>query len=218
MYAIATMHDSSYNELAAVTYVQNKMPYCQKHNYGLFAKVDGFSEGRRIYFDKMRHILSLLTSITDIEWLWWLDCDAMITNFTIPISRWCDQDYHIVISLDRYNINNGSFFIRNSDESRKYIDHILSLEMQYLDSEWPEQQPMIDLIDEYSTIMKFHPQRDFNSYDYDYYRLDHGNTHDWDLFGQNGNWQKGDFVCHYPGVKYQEKIRLATNILTKVIS
>jgi hypothetical protein len=218
MYAIATMHDSQYNELASITYNQNKIPYCRKHGYKLFAKVDKFSEGKKIYFDKMRHILDVLRSNPDIQWLWWLDCDAVITNFDIALSQWCDDDFHIIICLDRYNLNNGSFFIRNSAEAIGYIEHIIRLEDQYLDTAWPEQQPMIDLIDQYSEIMKFHPQRDFNSYDYDYYYKDHGNTHDWDLFGYNGNWKEGDFVCHYPGIKYEEKIRLANDIVKKVIT
>jgi hypothetical protein len=91
------------------------------------------------------------------------------------------------------------------------------LEDQYLDSRWPEQQPMIDTIEQFQDIIKIHSQRDFNSFDYDFYHRDHGNTHDWDLFGKNGNWQSGDFVCHYPGIKYETKIELAKEILNKVI-
>jgi hypothetical protein len=216
-YAIITMHDQNYAELAEVTCFNNKVPYCKLHGYNLFAKTDGFSPGRRIYFDKIRFNLAVLEDHPEVEWTWWLDCDAVITNFKTTIEEWCDPDYHFVIGLDRYNLNNGSYFLRNSEPAKQFFRHILSLEEQYLNSEWPEQQPMIDLVDEYQDIMKFHPQRDFNSFDYDYYRQDHGNTHDWDLFGQNGNWQPGDFVCHYPGIRYEEKIRLATNILNKVI-
>jgi galactosyl transferase GMA12/MNN10 family len=216
MYAIATMHDATYQALADITFNQNKVPYCDRWGYKLYAKTDGFSEGKHIYFDKMRHILEVMHD-ADLEWIWWLDGDAMITNWTIPLETYCDPEYHFVISVDRYNLNNGSFFIRNSQQGRNYIEHILSLESQYLDHIWPDQQPMIDLIEQYQTITKIHSQRDFNSYDYDFYHRDHGNTHDWDLFGNNGNWQPGDFVMHYPGVTMQNKIVLAGQLMDKIV-
>jgi hypothetical protein len=216
-YAIVTMHDAGYKELADITYEQNKVPYCERYGYKLFAKTDNFSKGNRKFFDKFRFLVEVMESNPTVEWCWWLDGDAMITNWTTPIERYCDNDYHFVIAVDRYNLNNGSFFIRNSEQGRNYLKHLLSIEDQYLTAKWPDQQPMIDLIEEYQGITKIHSQRDFNSYDYDFYHRDHGNTHDWDLFGNNGNWQPGDFVCHYPGIKQQTRIELATLIKEKVV-
>ena len=216
-YAIVTMHDAGYRELANITYEENKVPYCARHGYKLFAKMDNFSEGNRKFFDKFRFLLEVMESDPDVEWVWWLDGDAMITNWTIPVTKYCDNDYHFVITVDRYNLNNGSFFIRNSEQGRNYLKHLLSVEEDYLTAKWPDQQPMIDLVEEYQAITKIHGQRDFNSYDYDFYHQDHGNTHDWDLFGNNGNWQLGDFVCHYPGVKQADRIQLATLIKEKII-
>lgn len=216
-YAIVTMHDANYQDLANITFEQNKKPYCERWGYRLFAKTDNFSKGTRMYFDKIRYVLEVMNNNPDLNWIWWLDCDAMITNWTIPIEQWCDEDYHFVISVDRYNLNNGSFFLKNSEQGRKYFEHILSLEEQYLDSKWPDQQPMIDLIEVYQDITRIHSQRDFNSYDYDFYHRDHGNTHDWDLLGNNGNWQIGDFVCHYPGVTKENRLVLASLISEKII-
>lgn len=216
-YAIVTMHDEGYQELANITYGENKVPYCAQHGYKLFAKTDNFSQGNRKFFDKFRFLVEVMENNSDVEWYWWLDGDAMITNWTIPIERYCDNDYHFVITVDRYNLNSGSFFIRNSKQGRDYLKHLLSVEDEYLTAKWPDQQPMIDLVEEYQTMTKIHSQRDFNSYDYDFYHRDHGNTHDWDLFGNNGNWQPGDFVCHYPGVKQADRIQLATLIKEKII-
>lgn len=216
-FAIVTMHDSNYSELATITFNQNKLPYCEKHGYAVYAKTHDFSQGSRKYFDKFRYLLQILETHPDISWCWWLDCDAMITNWTVPMSHWCDDQYHVVISVDRFNLNNGSFFIKNSTQSKDYLKHLISLEHQYLTAKWPDQQPMIDLIDQYQSIMKIHSQRDFNSYDYDFYHQDHGNTQDCDLFGANGNWQPGDFVCHYPGIQLQTRIELATAIKEKII-
>ena len=44
-YAIVTMHDAGYRELADITYEENKVPYCVRHGYKLFAKTDNFSQG-----------------------------------------------------------------------------------------------------------------------------------------------------------------------------
>ena len=38
----------------------------------------------------------------DIEWTWWLDADAVITNFNTTIEQWCDEDSHFIIAVDRY--------------------------------------------------------------------------------------------------------------------
>jgi hypothetical protein len=218
MYAIVTMHDQAYAELAEITCTQNKVPYCERHGYKLFVKTNNFSPTiPEIMFDKFRYHLEVLENNPEIEWTWWLDCDAMITNFQTTLEQWCDPDYQCIITVDRYNLNAGSYFLRNTLESKNYFKYLLSLEQEYLDKKWAEQQAMIDTIEQFQSIIKIHPQRDFNSFDYDYYYQDHGNTHDWDLFGNNGNWQLGDFVCHYPAIRYQEKIRLASEIMKKII-
>jgi hypothetical protein len=36
------------------------------------------------------------------------------------------------------------------------------------------------------------------------------------LFGENGKWQQGDFVIHYPAMKHQDRLELIKNILPKV--
>jgi hypothetical protein len=219
-YAIVTMHNQDYSDLAKYTFDQNKQPYCEQHGYGLFAKTNNFATGKEIYFDKIRYNLEVLENNPDLKWIWWLDCDAVITNFNKTIEEYCDDNYDFVVTLDRYALNNGSYFLKNSELGRQFLRDILALADTFADDKWPDQQPMISLIehdDAYQAMTKFYPQREFNSYDYDFYHRDHGNTHDWDLFNKNGNWQPGDFVMHYPGIKYQTKIELAKNILQKVI-
>jgi len=217
-FAIITMHDEYYAEVGELT-LQNKKEYCEFHGYQLFAKVDNFSQGRHIYLDKIRHNLLVLEQNPQLEWVWWLDCDAVITNFNIPMQTYCNNDYDFIATVDRYALNNGSYFIKNSDRAKQFLKDILALEDTFVDHKWPDQQPMISLIehnDEYKNMTKLYPQRAFNSYDYDYYYRDHGNTHDWDLFGEKGKWQQGDFVIHYPAMKHQDRLELIKNILPKV--
>jgi hypothetical protein len=217
--AITSMFNDGYLPLANITHFQSKVPYAELHGYPVYAKTDDFGEGYDINFNKMRFTLDLFDEHPEIEWAFWLDADAMITNWTIPLEHFIDNDYHFIATVDRYNINAGSYFIRNSKEGREFFEEVWShrFDEKYQKHHWHEQQCIIDLVDKYKSIMKFVSQREFNSYDYDFYNRDHGNTHDWDLFGKNGNWQPGDFVIHYPGVKQDARIELATAMLGKTV-
>lgn len=220
-YAIITMHDEHYKKLADITML-NKTQYCEERGYKLFAKTDNFSpKPKAIYFDKLRYILEILNNNSDIKWAWWLDCDALITNFNISIEQWCDNDYHIAISLDKNTINNGSFFIRNSEEGKRFIKRSLILEAddQYVN----ETGTMEDLYKTtaYKDIIKLHSQRDFNSNNYEFYMSHYKHYQyfdDLDRFGNSGQWQLGDFVCHWPGMLMEHKIELALLILQDIVS
>jgi len=219
-YSLITMHDETFEDLAKITLDQNKKKYCEFWDYKLFSKTDGFGKNKKtIYFDKLRFILETLDRNPDIDWGWWLDCDAMITDFNTDIERWCDNNYHIVIAYDRLTINNGSFFIRNTSEGKGYIRHSLSLEEEY-ETETGAMELLAKQIG-YRDIIKIHSQRDFNSYDYDYYKTLYNitkhpmyeNVSSIDLTGKDGNWKQGDFVCHWPGMTNDHKIKLATEML-----
>ena len=215
--AIATMFNQGYQDLADITHYQNKVPYAELHGYPVFAMTEDFATDININFNKMSFILDIFKKRPDVEWVYWLDCDAMITNWTRKLEEFVSDEHHFVVCLDRYNINAGSFFIRNSDQGRAYFQMIWDRREEFNKFEWAEQQCMIDTIEQYADIVKLCPQRTFNSFDYDFYHRDHGNTHDWDLFGENGNWQPGDFVIHWPGVKYETRLELAHEKLTQVV-
>jgi xyloglucan 6-xylosyltransferase len=119
-FAIITMHDEYYAEVGELT-LQNKKEYCEFHGYQLFAKVDNFSQGRHIYLDKIRHNLLVLEQNPQLEWVWWLDCDAVITNFHIPMQTYCNDDYDFIATVDRYALNNGSYFIKNSNRAKQFF-------------------------------------------------------------------------------------------------
>lgn len=215
-YALVTSHNDRFLEMAHYTYDQNKVPYCQKHGYKLFAKTKNFSEGKHAFFDKMRYCLEILENNTDIEWIWWLDCDAIITNYNTKIETFCDSNFICAISIDCNSMNNGSFFMKNCELSKEFLRESLSYEdvavhHQIVDnSAW---NMAFDNNPKYKDHFKIHRQRDFNSYNY-FWR-----SHDMvDGLGELGHWQPGDFVIHYAGIWPNERrMPLIIEAMDKVI-
>lgn len=211
---MVTAHNENYKELADLTYAQNKVLYCQKYGYPLFVKTTNFREGIAANFDKIHYLLEILENNSSIEWLWWLDTDALITNFNKTIEEFCDDKYHCVIGCEVHEwqlteINNGSFFIRNSIEARELLREIINEESNHLEHPWTDQGSMSTVFNnqlKYRLMTKFVMCRAFNSLDYSY----------WDKQGwtnmsnpgrvEGGQWHHGDFVMHWAG--YPNDIRL----------
>lgn len=201
--AIVSAFNDKHKELADETWT-NKEAYAAKHNYQAIAKTTNFSPDQ-IHFDKFIHILDVMDNDPDIEWVWWLDNDAMITNFDIRIEDLIDDNYHVIMGVDIASINTGSFLVRNSMQGRQWLEYLLSKKGEYKnDNKWFEQQAVIDFYPKFQDIFKVIPQRAINSYDYKIYQVDGE-----DLLGYSGQWQPGDFVIHWPGLNNEIRVQLA---------
>ena len=200
--ALQCSHDIGYASLGDLTWYKNKYKYCEKHGYAprvLVYKDAPVAHG----FMKMFHLRELLQE--KHEWVWATGCDSMITNMTVKLEDIVDKDYHLIIATDQNGLNADSFLIRNSEEGRYYIDHILSGIDTYRSHPWVEQQAMIDCFDKFKDITKVVPQRTFNSYNYDFYP--HCPKPNLDKLGTDGNWQVGDFLIHWPGQSLERRIK-----------
>jgi hypothetical protein len=65
--------------------------------------------------------------------------------------------------------------------------------------------------------IKIVPQRTMNSYDYDLYPGLVPHIYKKDLLGNDGQWQSGDFLIHWPAVPLATRIKLAQEMLGQVI-
>ena len=201
--AIASMFNESHKDLANYTWYKNKVPYAGKHGYTAIAKTDNFNQSQ-LHFDKFTHILDIMNTRQDIDWIWWLDNDAIITNFDIKLETLVDSDYHIIMSTDIASLNNGSFFVRNSIQGREWVEFILSKKAEYKDNtKWPDQQPVIDFYPKFQHLFKILPQNAINSYDYSIY-----NVEGVDLLGNEGQWRVGDLVLHWPALSNDLRLQL----------
>ena len=229
MYAIYTHHDSKYQELADITWHQNKLLYAERHGYATHVRTDNFRtanhEGPMTGFEKIHMAKEILEEHPEYEWLWWTGTDSMITNMNIRIEDRIFNNYHFIVAVDINGINADSFLIRNSPEGHIVLNDILSKE-QECNNNWDKEQLAMALIlglpgtsrtfwpphgpitvtDKYRSIAKIVPQKYMNSYDYNLYREydDHR-----DRLGVNGNWSYGDWLMHWPGTNLQMRIALA---------
>jgi hypothetical protein len=206
---IATLHNLYYKDLAYYTYDNNLVEYAKRHSYNIACKQDNFSTDYLIYFEKIKFILDTFKDNPDLDWIWWLDCDAMVTNYTIKLENIIDNDYDVIMSTDFNGLNCGSFLVKNSNKGKAWLEMIFSQRYVYkfYSHPWPEQIIIMETARNYTEILKVVPQKTFNSYYYSLYGSNYG--HDGsglDRLGTSGNWQPGDFVIHFPGYPNNQRI------------
>ena len=201
--AIVSIFNERHADLAELTWYNNKVDYAVKHGYRAIAKTDNFSP-EQVHFDKFLHLLDVMEKNPDVDWVWWLDNDAMITNFDIKVEDLVDNDHHIIMPTDIAALNTGSFIVRNSPEAKEWLNYLLSKKKEYKDDKkWFEQQAVIDFYPKFQDLFKIIPQQWLNSYDYRMY-----NVEGIDLLGQDGQWYPGDFVIHWPGLPNETRVQL----------
>ncbi|MCO5593563.1 hypothetical protein L7F22_047577 [Adiantum nelumboides] len=111
--------------------IKNKIDYCRLHNIEIFynmAHLDSVMSG---FWAKLPLLRKMMLSHPEVEWIWWMDSDAMFTDmvFELPIERY--KDYNAVFhGWDElvYNkkswigLNTGSFLIRNCQWTLDLLD------------------------------------------------------------------------------------------------
>jgi len=205
-FAIVSMYNDAHAELGQVTW-PNKEAYAEKHGYGAYCKTEDFIS-QPIHFEKLVIMLDIMKANPDLEWVWWLDNDAIITNDEIKLETIADPDYHVIITTDIASLNSGSFMVRNSQQGRGWLEFILDKGLgHYKDNRWPEQQPMTDFYVKFEDIIKVVPQRTMNSYEYQIYGVD---PHD--QLDTSGQWQPGDFVLHMPAIPNPTRLQIINQI------
>jgi hypothetical protein len=210
-FAIASIFNDSHQALAAYTW-ENKKEYAAHHGYLTLAKTDNFSQ-EQVHFDKFLHILDIMNTQPGIDWIWYIDNDAMITNFDVKLSDLVDDQAHVIMGVDIASLNTGSFLVKNSHQARSWLEFLLSKKKEYRnDKKWFEQQAVIDFYPKFQHLFKVVPQKTLNSYDYTIYNVDST-----DLLGHSGQWSKGDFVIHWPGLDNQIRIALAKKYQAEIV-
>ena len=212
MHAIASINLDNYQDLADLTDAPKK-EYCERYGYNFFVlKEKKYSEC--MGFNKVGFVLDLFNQHPEIDWLLFTECDATITNLSIPMEDKIDNDYHFIIPVDRLNLNAGNFLARNSEEGRAYLQMLMNAEPTYKDAEWAEQQVIIDTIEEYTDIVKIVPQKYMNSYIQEPYDYCDVRT---DILGNSGEWAEGDWIVHWPGLHKPLRMDQAARMLTQIV-
>ena len=218
MYAIISYHDEGYKPLADITWDQNKIPYSQMHGYHC-----EFEHVANLHYhagqvQKVAFINRMLHDPANYEWIWWTGCDLMITNFNVKIEDKIDDKYNMIIATDCNGFNADSILIKNNEESRAYWKMIADL-LPGIHWHWEGEQKLIkDTYPNHKKKIKVVPQREINSYDYSTFPKYQGNYYPpIDYLNTDGNWQQGDWVIQWPGLKLDVRVQLAQHFSQYII-
>jgi len=111
--------------------VKNKIDYCRLHGIEIVYNMAHFDKELNGYWSKLPLIRRLMLSHPEVEWIWWMDSDALFTDmaFDVPLGKYDGRNLVINGYPDLlYNqkswiaLNTGSFLLRNCQWSLDLLD------------------------------------------------------------------------------------------------
>lgn len=192
---VCTMYSPSHQELADLT-VPNMKEYAQKHGYDTYEiKV----ENDQWEFKKHGAFTELFNIGYDL--VWYKDVDTMITNMTIPVTDFIDDEHSFFITKDWTELNGGSVIIKNDDFGKKYNAFILESKYRYQN----EQNAYNDTYENLKHGIKIIPQHTINAYLYELY------PEIGKLTKEEGQWEEGCLLLHTPALQMDKRIEILKN-------
>ncbi|KAG6594966.1 Glycosyltransferase 6, partial [Cucurbita argyrosperma subsp. sororia] len=114
--------------------LKNKMDYCRIHGYDIFYNNAYLQPQMDSFWAKLPIIRATMMAHPEVEWIWWMDSDAVFTDmeFKIPIERyknhnlvvhgWPSMVYEKGDNKSWTGLNAGVFLIRNCQWSMDLMD------------------------------------------------------------------------------------------------
>ncbi|KAG9132149.1 hypothetical protein Leryth_022621 [Lithospermum erythrorhizon] len=111
--------------------IKNKIDYCRLHGIEIFYNMALLDAEMAGFWAKLPLIRKLLLSHPEVEFLWWMDSDAMFTDmvFEIPWERYRKSNlvmhgwnHEIYEKKNWVGLNTGSFLMRNCQWSLDMLD------------------------------------------------------------------------------------------------
>jgi len=187
--ALLTSVSKKIAELAALT-VPNKLEYCLRHGYSLI--VDN-----RPYEEVVKNLSDIvLAALADHDIVWTLDCDAVITNMTVPIHTLeclgpamtvCEEG---IVEWNR--VNCGSVVWKRGCRTTYLLERLREAEPEWMSYPCQQQTWLGEVSKGNGDLITVAALRAFNSCAW---------THPGGGLGEPGcHWQRGDLVYHPCGV------------------
>jgi hypothetical protein len=197
-----TEYGSNYKEIASHT-VPVMKGYCARHGY-IFRELKLEGNGNEYYYKKHEYISELF--LEDIDAVFYLDVDAMPTNFNIKIESFLDNEYDFYITEHCGELNGGAIILKNNDGGNWVNDFILDRR-----NEFENEQNVINAYRNdpaFSAHMKIVPHPAFNSLNYEIYpELPNIRKR------EEGHHHFGDFILHTPGASMKTRIETLQNTI-----
>jgi hypothetical protein len=169
-----------------------KIQYCIKQGYDLIVDESCYDTTRNPAWSKVKLILKYLENY---DYVVWIDADTFIMNTDITLESFIFKflnNNDMLVGHDRDFFNTGVWFIKNSDWSTLFLQHVYNQE-QFIDNGYWEQAAVIHLFNENYNNAKQHItsvwHTAFNSYYY--------------------NYEWGHFLIHFPGCRPLAALELA---------
>lgn len=203
--AVCVTYTLDWFSLMSVT-LESLEKYCSKHGYELSAN-EYVQYGQYTGKDKLREIKNCLLE-NDVVLS--LDADTLITNHTIKVEDFIDDEHDFFISKDYNGLNAGVFIIKKSTWSFAFLDYINAI--SGTTEIHCEQDAINAFIKRFGAEkIKFIPQEKLNSYLYELY------PEIGKLSYEQGQWQTGSFVLHLPAKSLTERIEIFKNRLNDIV-
>ena len=212
--AIVLSYDLKISSLAGLS-ILDKKQYADIHKYDLivcnknYLQPPGWSK-----------IPLILKHLKNFEWVFWIDLDTLIMNKSVKLEKFIDTESHLIFCKDPVDlVNTGAFFIKNSDIGFEFLYQLLDSYNNKDYHNFPYEQKSISLTLEekkYKNVTKILPQNSFNSF---WYITDPDTLKfypDWNR--KFTIYQKGDFLVHFVGNKYEERLKLMERFYNENLS
>lgn len=203
---VCSMFSPSHQELADIS-VPNLQEYANRHGYEL--RIINIENDKWEY--KKHEAFKEWMDKDECDLIWYKDVDSLITNLSIPIESFVDDENVFYLTKDFNEINGGSVIIKNTIGGRMFNDMVLENggmfeNEQNLFNSFPI---LVFGVDFMKTLS--HPS--INSYKYDLYPECKSHVGREDL----GDWQPGNFVIHFPALQLKDRIELMKWYSQKII-
>lgn len=168
---------------------ENKREYAERHGYGFHCPRE-CRTGRPPAWEK---VFVVGEALARSEWVWWLDADAIVTNFETPLESLLDPNFDLIACKDFNGFNSGSFLLRSTRWATRFLWNVWRLE-EYTHHPWWEQAAMMQELEKEENYLhtKFVDQSLLQSY--------------------VEFWKPGDFVLHVPGKPTAERAEILARI------
>ncbi|MFC1524249.1 DUF273 domain-containing protein [Thermodesulfobacteriota bacterium] len=178
-----------------------KKAYAERWGYELINHFGSLDKSRPHPWSKIKLIQQHLA---EYDWIFWLDSDATITNQEVRVEQFLNE-YDLIIAqecrkchFNNFQFNTGSFFLRNSQWSHKFLERSYTF-TQFMDHPYWDQAAMRHALETDPEACRHvyieSDQRKFNSW--------------------AGGYKKGDFVFH--AYNFSTAADVKVNLLRKIL-
>lgn len=207
--AVIQIYNNNIKQYAEYSRMINSI-YALKHGYEYISwDYDLVPLEYSVYYNKIIAMYQTIKSDLNLEWVLYLDADAIITNHEIKIEDIIAKhpDKEIIMATDLNGQNNGVVLIKNTPIMADYLQECYT-DRNYFHQRTPEQNAMFIIIqqDKYQDKIGWETMHFFNAYLFKYKNMEHDER----------LWDEESFILHLQRLPDNKRIELFQQFLQKM--